>query len=228
MNSSSDRSKLRRQRIMSYFVEAAGQIIQSKGVSAVTIRGVSNKAGYTSATLYNYFDNLNHLIFLSAMKYMEEYNNEISNRVVGCKNSIEAYLVVCQCFCEYSFRNPEIYSLLFFTGQNGKVEEYTRQYYELFGIDEKSHPHPLSKIVNINNISRRSFVMVMDCVNDGYISHQNALDFNEIAMLIYRGILEDVQNGKLTAQSATEKNMKFYRQLLGLYINPDCGHLLVD
>ncbi|MCL2579511.1 MAG: TetR/AcrR family transcriptional regulator [Oscillospiraceae bacterium] len=210
---------------MSYFIEAADEIIQDEGVAALTIRKVADRAGYTSATLYNYFDNLNHLIFLATLKHLEEYNNEIALRVAGCKNPVEIYLVISECFCEYSFRDPEIYNLLFYGSIDEKVDAYTRQYYELFENKKDGLP-TISKIIGVSNLYRRSLIMLMDCVESGFFSSENAIDFNDIAMLIYRGILRDVLDGKLTAQSATVKNMKYYCQLMRFYIEPEYRDLL--
>ena len=227
MNTSSDRTQLRQRRIMSYFIEAADEIILAEGVASLTIRKVADKAGYTSATLYNYFDNLNHLIFLATLKHLEAYNAEIAQRVVSCKNTVDIYLTISACFCEYSFRDPEIYNLLFYSNLDDKVEAYTRQYYELFENQQDSPP-TISKIIGMSNLYRRSLIMLMDCAESGYFSVESAQDFNEVAMLLYRGILKDVLDGKLTAKDATAKNMRYYCQLMRFYIEPEYRELLED
>lgn len=38
-----------------YFVDATAEIIEEEGVENVTIRKVADRAGYNSATIYNYF-----------------------------------------------------------------------------------------------------------------------------------------------------------------------------
>ena len=226
MSTTNGRALLRQRRIMGYFIEAADEIIKQEGIDAVTIRRVSDKAGYTSATLYNYFDNLNHLVFLASMSHILEYNNEIERRVANCENSVEIYLTISECFCEYSFNEPEIYNLLFYGNLDDKREDYTRQFYELFEDKNKNWPPTLSKIININNLFRRSHIMVTDCVDDGYFSPENGEDFNEVAMMVYRSILKDVREGKLNAKEAAAKNMKYYRQLMGFYIKPEYRGLL--
>ena len=220
MSNSGTRTHLRQRRIMSYFVEAADEIIKQEGLSAVTTRKVADKAGYTSATLYNYFDNLNHLIFIASMTRLIDYYDEVNRRVKKCKNPMEVFLTISECFCEYSFRDPELYSLLFFDNAiSDKVEVYTQQYYELFPVDKKNGHPTLGKMVGINNIYNRSLIMVMACADEGYFTEENARDFNEIAMLIFRGILKEVREGTITATEGTAKNMKYYRQLMGFYAN---------
>ena len=47
-----------------YFVDATAEIIEEEGLENVTIRKVADKAGYNSATIYNYFSEISHLLFL--------------------------------------------------------------------------------------------------------------------------------------------------------------------
>ncbi len=51
----SQKKMIQRRRKMSHFIDAADQIISDKGIDGLTIRGVSEIAGYNSATLYGYF-----------------------------------------------------------------------------------------------------------------------------------------------------------------------------
>ncbi len=51
-------SELKRKRIMNFFLDAAEKIIKKDGFDSLSIRNVSDEAGYNSATLYNYFENL--------------------------------------------------------------------------------------------------------------------------------------------------------------------------
>lgn len=206
---------------MTYFIDAADQIIQSEGIGAVTIRKTADLAGYTSATLYNYFDNLNHLVFMAVMTNLEEYNAAIPDYLVGCKTSVDRYMAISECFSEYAYTEPEIYELLFFSQHNDKLEEYTRQYYELFPAkNDVKHAAPISKVFNINNIYKRSRIMLEDCVTDGFISSENADAFNEVAMMVFRCILQDVRAGLIKKKAAVEKTMRYYWQLFSCYMIP--------
>lgn len=226
MRVSSDNKLLRQKRIMNYFIEAANQIIEKEGVGAVTIRKVSDLAGYNSATLYNYFDNLNHLIFLATMGHLEVYNTAIASYVDGCGNSLEEYLAVSECFCKYSFESPEIYELLFFGRQDHKLEEYTQQYYSLFPERSMDETAPASRIIHMNDIYARSSALLASCVEDGYLTQAAADDFNEVALMVYKSILKDVKDGRLDQEAGCEKNQKYYRQLLACYVRPEYRSLL--
>ncbi|WP_320174005.1 TetR/AcrR family transcriptional regulator [Maridesulfovibrio sp.] len=227
MKSSKARTRLKQQRIIKYFIDAAHDIIMDEGLSAVTIRKTADLAGYTSATLYNYFDNLQHLIFLATMTYLEEYNEALPSYLKGCENSIERYMAICKCFAEHSFAQPEIYELLYFTHSDEKLEEYTQQYYDLFPEKiVKDWPAPLNKIYVLNSIYSRSYMMLEDCVQDGFITSENAKDFNDVNLRIYKTILQDVQSGQLNRDEAIDMTMKYYAQLMEYYMNSEARPLL--
>lgn len=61
-NEPKDKHSIKNQRVKSYFIEAAKEIILSEGVENVSVRKVADRAGYTFTTIYNYFKDLNELL----------------------------------------------------------------------------------------------------------------------------------------------------------------------
>ena len=49
------KQEIKKKRVIRFFIDAAKQIIEKEGIEKVTIYSVSDLAGYSSASLYNYF-----------------------------------------------------------------------------------------------------------------------------------------------------------------------------
>lgn len=223
------RVQIKQQRIMKYFIEATEEIIKKEDIQAVTIRKVANLAGYTSATLYNYFDNLLHLVFLANMHHLEKYNEALLTAVSSCKNSIELYMTVCKCFSVHAYANPEIFELLFFSHGNDKFEKYTKQYFKLYPEEsDNSCPKVLDKMFHINNMNSRSYTMLKTCIKQGYIDKDKAKDFNDICIRFNKTILEDVKDGELEKDEATALTLRYYYKLFGFYLKPEYKYMLED
>ena len=62
MDQSQKNRELQKKRTILYFIQAAEELIAEKGQDNITVREVANRAVYNIATLYNYFENINHLI----------------------------------------------------------------------------------------------------------------------------------------------------------------------
>lgn len=54
------------------FLDAAKEVIREEGVDGVSARKVGRKAGYSYATLYNYFSSREHLLAQCALDVLEE------------------------------------------------------------------------------------------------------------------------------------------------------------
>ena len=62
-----------RERIITTFIRAAREIVDLEGVENVSIRKVASLAGFNSATIYLYFKDLDELITLASISYLENY-----------------------------------------------------------------------------------------------------------------------------------------------------------
>ncbi|EHI79549.1 hypothetical protein HMPREF9093_00189 [Fusobacterium sp. oral taxon 370 str. F0437] len=49
---------IKKKRVMMYFIEASQELILKEGLENLSIKKIAEKAGYNSATIYNYFENL--------------------------------------------------------------------------------------------------------------------------------------------------------------------------
>lgn len=76
---------IQKERVRRYFLEAAKEIILSEGVSAVTSKKVGEKAAYSYASIYNYFENQNALL----CEAVEEIARDCAQWV---KDNLEAVL----------------------------------------------------------------------------------------------------------------------------------------
>ena len=206
-----NKKDLKRKRTMTYFIDAADKIIKEEGINKVTIRKVADKAGYNSATIYNYFENLDHLILFAAMRYIKDYSYALPEYLKDAKNSLDRFFKVWECFCHFSFKDPEIYYAIFFADLDEDLEDYIIDYYKLFPEELGPQLKGISTMLLKHNIYERGMATINDCIDEGFIKAKDAESLNEMGTLIYAGVLSQVIKGKIDYDKATEKTMKYIR-----------------
>lgn len=206
-----DKKEIQRKRTMTYFIDAAAEIIKEEGINQVTLRKVADKAGYNSATIYNYFENLDHLILFAAMRYVKDYALALPEYIKNAKNALDKYFKVWECFCHYSFKDPEIYYAIFFANLDKDLEHYIIEYYKLFPEELSNDLYGLSTMLLKHNIYARGMTTITECVKEGFIKEEDAEALNEMGTLIYEGILSQVIKGKVGYEEAVEKTMKYIK-----------------
>ena len=119
---------LKRKRIMIYFIEATEKLIRSDGVEGLSIRKIASEAGYNSATLYNYFEDLEHLVLFGSVCYLREYIVLLGKSLKQNMTSVDRYRTIYHCFNRVAFRYPEIFHNMFFGRYSNKLGTVVRVY----------------------------------------------------------------------------------------------------
>lgn len=165
----------RRKRIMTYFIEATRNLIQTEGVDGLSIRKIANEAGYNSATLYNYFRDLEHLTLFGSVCYLRDYVVALSNSLTPEMTSLDRFRTIYHCFNDIAFRNPDIFHNMFF-GRHSEVlgEVLHTYYYELFPEELAGISENMRRMMVTGSMQERDRVTMQEMVHDGFVSPDKA------------------------------------------------------
>lgn len=115
-----DKKSIQEQRMKGYFIQAAMEILRGEGIKDLSVRNVAEKAGYSYATLYNYFKDLNELLSLCIAEFLEENKESIITAVKYIPNGKERIAVISYAYIKYFIQYPGIFELIYLTKLNSK------------------------------------------------------------------------------------------------------------
>ena len=215
---------LKKNRMLRYFIDAASEIIEKDGVEAITVRKVADLAGYNSATLYNYFENLDHLISMASLKFMKAYTDDLHNYLKECPNSLCMVLKIWECFCYHSYASPKIYSYIFGKNVAKPFPNNTRQFYDIYPELLNSLPPDIREMLTQDDIYFRALILLKRCVKENFFREEDINEINEITLFIYQGILAEVLSSKFqgSVQDAVEKTLRYFRKIFKIYLLKEC------
>ncbi|WP_432407729.1 TetR/AcrR family transcriptional regulator [Wukongibacter sp. M2B1] len=218
-----DKKEIQKKRMMGYFIEAANQIIENEGIENVSIRKVADIAGYNSATLYNYFENLDHLVFFACMKYLRGYVSSLPQYLHSIDDPIDKYLCIWKAFCYHSFEKPKIYHTIFFNKFSTSLDEAIKKYYDIFPEDLGSQSNDLLPMLLGDNIYERNMAILKSCIDNKNIKNEYIEEMNEMNILIYQAMLSRVLNNQIeyTIDEAVTRTLQYMKQSIISYINID-------
>ncbi len=205
----------------SYFINAARKIIENEGIDAITARKVSQMAGYDASTLYNYFENLDHIIFLASISFIKDYTTTLQNNIKECNSYIERYIKIWDCFCHYSFERPEIYYRIFYSKLNSSLKNKIEEYYGIYPEELPNESKYLQDMLRHQNMYNRGITLLKPCVEEGSILIEDLDEINEIHILIYKGILSRVMNKDLNSsvKDIKQTTMNYIIKSLYMYVD---------
>lgn len=176
----------KRKRIMIYFVEATQKLIQSEGVDGLSIRKIANEAGYNSATIYNYFQDLEHLTLFGSVRYLRDYVTTLGPRLSPDMNALDRFRTVYDCFNDRAFRDPDIFHNMFFGRYSDSLDQVLHTYYyELFPEELEGLSPGLQTMLVTGSMRERDRYSVQRMVKEGFIAPEKAdITLELVCMLI--------------------------------------------
>lgn len=205
-----------KKRAIHSFVSATEKIMLEEGLDKVTIRKISELSGYSSATIYSYFDNIEHLILFSSMKFLEEYIKAVPEYVNKSSSSLDLFQNMWDCFCKFSFQKADVFSTMFFTKVSNQARNFMQDYYCIYPIEDEGYPEVVRQILRENNLYKRNVILIQSCIDEGSILAENGDEINEMTVFIYESLLHRVSDGDLTPKEAEIKMGKYIQRILAI------------
>src|SRR6056297_228304 len=192
-----DSDDIKKKRTLKYFIEATKEVILDKGIEKVTIRNVAKRAGYNSATIYNYFDNYKQLIFFASLDFLSKYTQAMPNYIAKGGNEIERFILMWECFCKYSFENPNIYYAVFTDKLGDHPEILVEKYFKIFPEKLGDPPERLIPMLLDPDLSRRASIASKPLIKKGHLSKEKAEEVDNMITYIYHGMLTLIINNRI-------------------------------
>jgi AcrR family transcriptional regulator len=108
-----DRKQIQEERMKGYFIQATKDLLKGEGLKSVNVRSVAYHAGYSYATLYNYFKDLNELIFVCVKDFQDECQQQIISKTEKIKPGKEKIKAIAMAYINYFTEYPGVFELFF-------------------------------------------------------------------------------------------------------------------
>ncbi|WP_338988574.1 TetR/AcrR family transcriptional regulator [Fusobacterium animalis] len=211
-----DKLNIKKRRVMMYFIEATQELILNEGIENLSIKKIADTAGYNTATIYNYFEDLEELILYSSIDYLKIYLKDLKSEINSNMKAIEMYETIYKVFVHHSFEKPEIFHTLFFGKYSYKLEKIIKKYYEIFPDDITGQTDITKSVLVEGNIHNRDLPVIKQMIKEGSILEEETPYIMEAIVRIHQSYLENIlqQREKISLEEHKIKFFKIFNFLL--------------
>lgn len=107
------KNQIQEQRMKGYFIQATKDILKGEGLKHISVRNIAQKAGYSYATLYNYFKDVKDLIFECVKDFQDEAEKRIMSDIAPPLKGTEKIKSIATNYISYFVEYPGIFELFF-------------------------------------------------------------------------------------------------------------------
>lgn len=182
---------VKQKRVMVYFIAAAKELLETEGVEHLTARKVAARAGYNSATLYNYFEDMEELEVFASISYLSRYIYNLGKALDFSMNARERYRTIYEVFCRSCFEKPELFYNLFYGRYKKHLKNVISMYYNLFPDELGQHQGEILQMLTQGDIEERDMAIMPSLVTEGFVAQENVKQTVIIITRTFQGFLYD-------------------------------------
>ena len=112
------KNAVQEERMRNYFIQATKEILRGEGLKVVSVRNIAERAGYSYATLYNYFSDVNELIFECINDFQEECEEFIEARTKKSERGLNKIKDTVIAYANFFVQHPGIFELFYLEKPN--------------------------------------------------------------------------------------------------------------
>ena len=108
-----DNKQIQEDRMRGYFIDSAKNLIKGEGLRSISVRHVADHAGYSYATLYNYFKDINELLFRCVEDFCREAEDFVEMKTGKMPSGYGRLKATAKAYTEYFTEYPGVFELFF-------------------------------------------------------------------------------------------------------------------
>lgn len=105
--------EIQEERMRGYFIQATKDLLKGEGLRSISVRNIADRAGYSYATLYNYFSDVKDLIFECVKDFQDEAAEFIASEVGEEQRGLEKIRGITEAYMKYFVQYPGIFELFY-------------------------------------------------------------------------------------------------------------------
>lgn len=179
-----------RDKIIVMFISAAREVIETEGIKNVTVRKVADIANCNSSLLYFYFNDVDELVTMASMSYLEKYTKTLVADLKKLDNDYEVFIHTWDVFTFYALNNPEIFNQIFFKDHKVELKKMIAEYYRLFPAQLDTVSDSVKNMLFQGSLAQRNLDVLKPLAKEGYIKDENLDLLNELMLSYFREILD--------------------------------------
>lgn len=198
------------------YINATYDLLIHEGFENVTIRKIAHAVGCNSAILYRNFKDLNSLIAIASIRFLQPYYDALGTLIASNPSPLETAIQGWECFAFYAFQNVPVFNNLFF-GDGVSTIGAAREYAEEFPEEQKDIPDFLHPYIPMSDLWERDYFSLMRIAEYGAIAKSSVEYLADCDILFLRGMFQQYGCRQLDDEAVAQATGKYMNLIYKAY-----------
>lgn len=165
------------------------EMLKTKSPEELSIRTIAAACDCTGTVVYKHFENLDHLLLIASVRFLENYVIELEAVLNSNTDSLEMLYEMWRVFAKYAFANVEVFELLFWGKYKDRLSDAIFEYYQIFPEKWENLDGLFTSIFFNNDLKERNYIMQRRTAAMGYFAHKDLRMLSDMECDLFHGVM---------------------------------------
>ncbi|MBR0406343.1 MAG: TetR/AcrR family transcriptional regulator [Eggerthellaceae bacterium] len=201
-------------------IDATYEMLKKMPPDQISARKVVAAAGCTSPLIYRNFKDMDELILLAAVRFLERYIVESPQLFDESQDPLVMLDSTWELFAKHGFQNVDVFLFLFFSQHSKEVGDAIEEYYQLLPDGWRQFGGMFTTVLFDGDIYDRNLIVVRRVASSGVFDVDDAQAISDMQCYLFHGMLmkyRDVYRDPAIAAEGLEEFMRLFRSQVEHY-----------
>ncbi len=128
-------AKLKSEQVKQSFIRAAKEMVLNEGITNLSVRKIAKETGYSYATIYHYFSDLNALLFAVKEELIRDMVASLMTEETGSYQTVDDLKRANRAYAQYYLDRPNVYQFFYaYRFENEPSPNYDDQFQDSWSL----------------------------------------------------------------------------------------------
>ena len=155
----------------------------------LSIRAITAAAGCTTGSVYRHFENVDHLLLVASVKFLEDYMTELNDLLLQDDDPLSQHIEMWRSFGRQAFANVDVFEMMFWDVPEDALNDAIFTYYQEFPESWRKLSGFQVMVFFSSSLKERNLLTINRCMNEHKLNSANAEMLNDLEICSFRGLL---------------------------------------
>lgn len=175
-------------------IRAAYTLLKDNRPQDLSIRTIVAAAGCTTGAVYRQFANVEELLLVASVKFLENYIIDLNDLLLREDNPLEQHVEMWRSFGAQAFHNVDVFEMMFWTASGDELNDAIFTYYQEFPESWRKLSGFQVMVFFSSSLEERNMLTLNRCMADHHLSNAEIEMINDVEICSFHGLMMEYRD----------------------------------
>lgn len=194
-------------------IKTTYELLATHDPQELSIRAIAAEAGCTTGAVYRHFENVDHLLLVASVKFLEDYMVDLNDLLLKDDDPLLQHVEMWRSFGRQAFLHIDAFEMMFWRVSEDELNDAIFTYYQEFPESWRKLSGFQVMVFFSSSLKERNLLTLNRCMAEYKLSKSTVAMVNDIEICSFHGLMMEYRDCYREPGKAEEGLLRYMEML---------------